>query len=431
MKYLFALSLFLLLLGTCRNEDDGIPSCPGEYPETEISYSLYSSYLSLNDFTGWFFVSDAEGNVLRDYENTPGNTKRITLDDHCSEQLDAHVVEVLRYDEGDRERINVSIETIHQFAPYQDLSKRSNDFSFNRHFSYGFEIVINNIPDDLEYIQLVRTSNEPLSFDIDFANHQAILNSSMSLRASRHLYLVAKRVGENHQRALLHNPYSHTGNQIIHDYEDFSMPTAPAEIIFPQDGSTWRYNILGIRNDNEKSMFLIANNYYEPAASGQATIQVPIDDDLIKNYLIILYSGTNEWRMVVDEFPVNIGEILPPIEGSYTQDFCEFYQAENFDLVNLTWGFNYEQDNKEVHLSWSVYLDPKSVNQYQLPQLPGAFLARFPFLRDLGTPTILRIQGIKFTNPQPFHSIVYKYFDFNVDPLWEEKIGYQQLSKSL
>ncbi|WP_020538213.1 hypothetical protein [Lewinella cohaerens] len=431
MKNLFALSLFLLLISTCRNEDDGIPSCPGEYPETEISYSLYSSYLSLNDFTGWFFVSDAEGNVLRDYENTPGNTKRITLDNHCSEQLDAHVVEVLKYDEGDHERVHVGIETIHQFAPYQDLSKRSNDFSSKSHFSYGFEIVINNIPDDLEYIQLVRANNEPLSFDIDLANHQAILNSSSSLIASRHIYLVAKRAGENHQRALLHNPYSHTGNQITHDYEDFSMPTAPAEIIFPQDGSTWRYNILGIRNDDENSTFLIANNYYEPAASGQATIQVPIDDDLIKNYLIILYSGANEWRMIVDEFPVSIGEALPQIEGSYTQDFCEFYQAENFDIVNLTWWFSYEQDNKEVYLSWSVYLDPKSVNQYQLPQLPNAFLNRFPFLSDWGMSPNLNITGIKFTSPKPFHSVVYKYFNYNVGPLWEEEIGYQQVSKTL
>ncbi|WP_367392833.1 hypothetical protein [Lewinella sp. LCG006] len=430
MKNLFALSLFLLLLGTCRNEDDGIPSCPGEYSAFEVSYTIPTSESNDSDRIDWTFVSDANGTVLKDYRADWGTTKRIILTDHCTENLDFSIVYARdAYGFEGLEKI-VEINTLTSVETGKNFSTPNKHDRRRIYPPGGLRIAINNIPEDLEDISFVRNSLNTNAFSLDHDNHIGYINISGSIPYYNPIFVTTKRSSETVQRGLVMPPPTYFyDNELNLDYEDFTVIIESQTVHFPYP-EFWRYDLYGTYEeapirDLYLSHGLINEDSTQPA--DEVTLMVPNDSTTTPIIFRAFTSDGDGVGMSTTTLPEQI-ELTPTgLDGTLNSRSCDFFNTAGLDLVVASWYYftiNYE--GRKYRCTWNVYLDPTVASSYTLPELPSALLDRLPFLNQLDNPTVLRLCGTQFSGSSTYSEVAPQYFYNESDRFWAEKIGYEQ-----
>jgi hypothetical protein len=430
MKNLFALSLFLLLISTCRNEDDDVPSCPGEHPSFEVSYTIPTSENNHIDRTDWTFVSDANGTVLKDYRADWGTTKRMILTDHCTEDLDFSIVYARDgYGFEGLETI-VEINTLTSVETGKDFSTPNKHGSNRTYSPPGLRIIINNIPEDLEEISFVRNSLNATPVSLDHDNHIGYISISGSIPNQKPIFVTTKRSSETIQRGLIMPPPPYFyNNELTLDYQDFTVISEPQTVRFPYL-ENWRYELYGTYEEAPiKDLYishgLINEDSTQPA--DEVTLMVPNDSTTTPIIFKAFTSYGNGVGMSTTTLPEQI-ELAPSgLDGNLNSRSCDFFNTEGLDLVVASWYYftiNYE--GRKYHCTWNVYLDPTATSSYTLPELPVALLERLPFLSELDNPTGLHLCGTQFSGPSTYREVSPQYFYNESDRFWQERIGYQR-----
>lgn len=430
MKNLFALSLFILLICTCRQEDDGIPSCPGEYAAFEVSYTVPTSENNQIDRTDWTFVSDANGIVLKDYRADWGTTKRIILTDHCTEDLDFSIVYARDAFGFEGLETIVEINTLTSVETGRDFST---PIKSGRNWVYppgGLRIIINNIPEDLEEISFVRNSLNPTPVSLDHDNHIGYINISGSIPNEKPIFVTTKRSSEAVLKGFIMPPPPYfPNNELTLDYEDFTVISEPQTVRFPYPES-WRYELYGTYEeapirDLYVSHGLINADTNQPA--DEVTLMVPNDSTTAPIIFKAYASDGDGIGMVTATLPEQIKLTPSGLGGNLNSRSCDFFNTEGLNLVVASWlYFTINYEGRKYSCVWNVYLDPTDVSSYTLPELPAALLERLPFLNQLDDPTVLRLCGMQFTNSPAYRQVAPQYFYNESDRFWEERIGYQQ-----
>ena len=425
---LLSLLLFLLLLSTCRQDDDLALPCSGDQVNEDfvVNYTPRYWVSDPENFKMWGFLSDDDGKTHSTVRFNESTLNTVSLEQYCPLGMNFTTCHIREQDEGS---YYITLRTMAAVNNYSQLTE-SYIWGYRR-FTLNAPI-ITDLPEDVEEVSLVSLYNR---YSVEIYKEERIAQLSLNnLAAQEWLYLRITTESDPLGKGLLYRP--HIMDELI-SYQDFDLDIASHTIELPFK-SRWSYSIVGVINDDYDQKVLLYDSFSKQQPLEQfssITIDLP-ENTPITEYLVTLTGGyeapLNKGVRIYKsykELPDQIDYEYLAGEFSCEDASCTYSADSKFTFIEGRWYSSFlSSQGESININWFVYF-PAQSGSFDLPEPPNALTNAYPFLLEMSGFSH-QFYGYRVAPAYENQLTRYEMMGIGEDPFWRVKkhLSQQELS---
>lgn len=412
MRFLSLISLSILLMAGCQDDDELVPApCEDPSYSYRIDYSFQSGGNEISP--KWIFYTN-ETAIPRGV-NAPLNGYRSAriLEDACEEINDVTAISS-HFNNTTGEYGWISINTFTGVPNGKRINETSEPrFAGSGHRNTSSVLTISDVTTPVAHV-FNGAYDYDLSFEYFPEREEVEIYYPPALSTEANHWLQIRLEGESFYRCREFNP-GYLDNATLYSLTTFSdIPTLETmEIEHDLPLSGWYY-LYGL--DDE---YAIRHAKLMEGVIDNNTIQV-LRTNTYARYLLKIVGEDDDYRWeyanVLSDLPASIP--LNPEETSidYTGNYPNYVTtSQNADLVQIEFSDYYAEDH--VSYNWKVLLPGEEQQNFVIPEFTEEMLAKLPILGEMEYDLRISVSAYQYFNYEGYSAIQPYLFDIQPDEL--------------